>query len=656
MEPYNLLAPLTENGMRCAAGCAAISLAQILAYYQYPFQWNGSHSWVSEGEGYLNQEFTVDFSESIQWDKLRDNYVSGEYSEEEAHAVALLMKYCAAVLEMSYGYPASGAYMQCLLPGPDNLLIDPNIECLQRCYYNVSDWNHMVYQELSIGRPLNYNGYDPYTGNGHSFICDGYDGDGYFHFNMGEDGYFDGYYRLQAIDIGHQIYGTQFVLRGICPPQRELTLPNKWNIYESSCSENQLVLFIDNTRRVAEKATLIGSFYDNDTDILAGEKEWQVEAGDDLTTIMLPIEDMEEIGSAFPDGNYYILFRKRTADGKETDVRIRQTIMPFLVKSGGSLSWLNTWSGTVEYLTSPQISDTETVSYRGDTIHIKLGLNYNSGTVNGQPLSFAGSIRFDLIPETGDPVLLTEKTLYLPLGESEINITAILGSDIPEGKYRISPEIKRESYPSVISWNGSIEKLPQITVKEKFSLESIRITPEYPQSGQEATLTVVLKNVSKRVVTEQFYAAIYPENPGYPLQKFSEFEMLIEPGQTISKEIPFTPNLEEGKYRMLLFDMSNNLIGDPFPFALKSDPTGIIDTENPEFQIRVNIMQDELYLTTSQPIVRYEIHNMQGILLDYSSGLFTTNTCIGMGNYLKGIYILSVYSRTEKKTIRILKK
>ena len=36
--------------------------------------------------------------------------------------------------------------------------------------------------------------------NGHAFICDGYQGTDYFHFNWGWSGSNDGYYRLSLLD------------------------------------------------------------------------------------------------------------------------------------------------------------------------------------------------------------------------------------------------------------------------------------------------------------------------------------------------------------------------------------------------------------------------------------------------------------------------
>lgn len=56
----------------------------------------------------------------------------------------------------------------------------------------------MLYQQLSQKLPLIYSGCSAY-GLGHAFVCDGYDGNGYFHFNWGWSGSYDGYFALHYL-------------------------------------------------------------------------------------------------------------------------------------------------------------------------------------------------------------------------------------------------------------------------------------------------------------------------------------------------------------------------------------------------------------------------------------------------------------------------
>ncbi len=46
--------------------------------------------------------------------------------------------------------------------------------------------------------PILYGGQS--TSVGHEFVCDGYDGNGYFHFNWGWGGMSDGYFILDALN------------------------------------------------------------------------------------------------------------------------------------------------------------------------------------------------------------------------------------------------------------------------------------------------------------------------------------------------------------------------------------------------------------------------------------------------------------------------
>ena len=67
------------------------------------------------------------------------------------------------------------------------------------CGLTDEEWENLVYSELSNSRPLVYSGSKSGTTPGHAFVCDGYDGEGYFHINWGWTNT-QGYYLLTAID------------------------------------------------------------------------------------------------------------------------------------------------------------------------------------------------------------------------------------------------------------------------------------------------------------------------------------------------------------------------------------------------------------------------------------------------------------------------
>ena len=77
-----------------------------------------------------------------------------------------------------------------------------------RSDYSEPEWMDMVYNELSHGRPLYYQGvyvnFDPAVGlmaAGHSFLIDGYDEQGMVHVNWGWYGNYDGYFDIAVLDV-----------------------------------------------------------------------------------------------------------------------------------------------------------------------------------------------------------------------------------------------------------------------------------------------------------------------------------------------------------------------------------------------------------------------------------------------------------------------
>ncbi|RHO73609.1 hypothetical protein DW083_05450 [Parabacteroides sp. AF48-14] len=71
--------------------------------------------------------------------------------------------------------------------------------------YSWDEWEQMIHKELDNGRPVLYGAetetrQDPFHGIAHSFICDGYDNYGRYHFNWGWDGLHNGFYVLSVLD------------------------------------------------------------------------------------------------------------------------------------------------------------------------------------------------------------------------------------------------------------------------------------------------------------------------------------------------------------------------------------------------------------------------------------------------------------------------
>lgn len=117
------------------------------------------------------------------------------------------MKACGHAVEMKYGSTSSGA-LSALIPRAlrDYFSFDPKIRYLERMAYPLDEWEEMLVDNLKNCGPIIYNGYSQLSG-GHSFVCDGYDGNGYFHINWGWSGMSDGYFMLDILDPESQGIG-----------------------------------------------------------------------------------------------------------------------------------------------------------------------------------------------------------------------------------------------------------------------------------------------------------------------------------------------------------------------------------------------------------------------------------------------------------------
>lgn len=197
--PYNNMAP-TYGTERTFTGCVATSMAQVMNYWQYPEVGQGSISYNSES---LGKRLTLNFANrKFDWANMADTYLPGQYTQAEADAVAYLMKAAGFSVKMDYAADSSGA----LAMNISNALVkyfkyDGNINYALRLYYTCSEWEQMIYDNLKNVGPILYGG-GSMLGGGHSFVCDGYDGNGFFHFNWGWSGMSDGYFSLDALNPG----------------------------------------------------------------------------------------------------------------------------------------------------------------------------------------------------------------------------------------------------------------------------------------------------------------------------------------------------------------------------------------------------------------------------------------------------------------------
>lgn len=198
-EPYNLKCP-TCQGAATYTGCTATAVAIAMRY----------HQWPQQGVGTLPAYTTLTHSiavpevvlgETYDWENMPLQYADG-YSQQEAQAVASLMRDCAVMLQSDFGPLNSDGTSAYSTDIPGGLIsymgYDKQTRWIYRPDYTTAEWNAHLQKELDEKRPVIYSGYNPTAG--HAFILDGYTDDNYYRVNWGWSGYCNGYFLLTALD------------------------------------------------------------------------------------------------------------------------------------------------------------------------------------------------------------------------------------------------------------------------------------------------------------------------------------------------------------------------------------------------------------------------------------------------------------------------
>lgn len=214
-SPYNLMCP---SGT--VTGCVATAMAQVMKYWNYPSHGIGSHEYA-----WNEQTLRADFGATYyDWPNMADSYSSSNTAAQR-QAVATLMYHCGVSVNMDYG-PQSGAATSMVADALKTYFnYSSETQYLYRSNYSDEEWITMLKAELNRDHPIQYNG--KASNGGHSFVCDGYNSDDYFHFNWGWSGANDGYYSINSLNPGTGGAGSgdgvfnfnQGAIFGICPPE-----------------------------------------------------------------------------------------------------------------------------------------------------------------------------------------------------------------------------------------------------------------------------------------------------------------------------------------------------------------------------------------------------------------------------------------------------
>ena len=224
-SPYNDQCPRFDLNTKCATGCVATAMAQILYYNKWPDVGTGSHTYYPT---ILNGgNLTANFGNThYDWADMLPEYDENSSSQSRS-AVAQLMLHCGISVDMYYSSSSGAMPVDVPKALANYFSYDQGVAYRVRSNYSNEEWESRIINELNAGRPVFAAGYSSLGG--HAFVFDGYDSNGLIHVNWGWGKMSNGYFHTTALTPASQGIGgskggfnyKQQIVTGIRKPSSE---------------------------------------------------------------------------------------------------------------------------------------------------------------------------------------------------------------------------------------------------------------------------------------------------------------------------------------------------------------------------------------------------------------------------------------------------
>ena len=325
-NPYNILLPYLPSGKHVYTGCVATALSQVMRYWKWPAR--PSRPIPAYTSTYTANNETLSFNMTelpvvdFEWNAMQDTYETFDTASLAALAAARLNLYSAQAMKMTFGKYSSNA-PTAAIPAMAAAYFDydASAHVAGRSNYSTQGWTDLIYAELVAGRPVIYFG-SKKTG-GHAFICDGYDGNGMFHFNWGWNGDSNGYYLLNVINPDEQGTGSAAGAYGYIYSQGAIVgfQPNKGgsHIFELM-SANVMLNSYTGTREGTNqpfKAVVSGDFYNYTSNMIDVRFGWGLfnESGEMIERLFSAYIESFEPARYYSSENQALLFGQGITSG-----------------------------------------------------------------------------------------------------------------------------------------------------------------------------------------------------------------------------------------------------------------------------------------------------------------------------------------------------
>lgn len=559
---YNKLCPKISD-IYCKTGCVATAMAQIIRYHQWPQSFSTSIPQYTPNTtiGNLAELPSVKFD----WANMLDVYRGSENATQQ-NAVARLMRYCGQAVEMDYGTDESSAYLDMEAKALRTYFgYDTNTRYVMRSDYTAATWDELIYNELHEGRPVLYNGIS--DGGGHAFVCDGYDGNGYYHINWGWGGFQDGFFRLSIMNPdggGSGASGTQdgysmdqSAVVGIQPPTGKAEDNRALTLYEWGIEGNTISVSLINYTGMA------GSF-----DYGFALQDMNDSSGDMIliyNTLTLDpyyygIYNIDVDRMNLPDGTYRFYPFSRLANSGAAYIPGQYTFYFEVMASGGKVQSITQHPKPQLTMTSLQCVSNKVVNMVQE---IQVGMQNNGEEFNGVVYLFASQNRAqkgEAVNKTGMVVEAgSSETVSLYFTPNTTGTWYVWADTDPEGKSGHTP------------LTVQVRDLPTATSNLKVVSCDIDAKPE-------TTVSIKVKNMGTDGYFMPLYCYLFVPEENWSID--GSFTGNLNLSQGAETELTFNfSGLETGKtYYIGLFYHTNHTSGETSNLMWSDDFTVKSDT------------------------------------------------------------------------------
>jgi len=244
--PFNNLFPANpeirwhdSNSGRIHADCGNTALAQIMYYYRYPARGTGQSNLLMVQNVAVP---TVNLNVAYDWDNMLKSYPNATSGTERQRSAVSTLFYQIAAANGANGITYPGSYFASMTI---NFGYDRSIQWHERRFYNNVEWEALIKSQLDAGMPVYYWGHSQESlsrgvVNSHAFIIDGYDNQGRFHMNIGNNGQSDGWYSLYNIGNRGWWPDEQHIIINIKPDAGGVSDNNRFGLNSFSASKTSV--------------------------------------------------------------------------------------------------------------------------------------------------------------------------------------------------------------------------------------------------------------------------------------------------------------------------------------------------------------------------------------------------------------------------------